>query len=31
MKKKAQDFKPKYTYERLGEILKDATGRMNNP
>ena len=25
MKKKAPDFTPEYTYERLGEILKDAT------
>ena len=25
MKNKAPEFKPEYTYERLGEILKDAT------
>lgn len=25
MKKKAPDFTPEYSYERLGEILKDAT------
>ena len=25
MKKKAQDFTPEYTYEKLGGILKDAT------